>query len=1105
MKKLLPMLLLILCLVFTACTGDATTTQKPDGGKTPSVDVSGVKKDPLGAIAQAIQNTVSKQVTDETGLGAVIEETLADGTVSVHFASDMLFSQMGLEDVAAMDAVWYTKALTQNALQFTLTDAEGGESSVGIWVGPEAIAVNGDLIFGDETAYQLNLSDLSDVAWLMSLADILSQYSAEIPNSDQLGSVLDYVEQMGSVDLSGFLADTAWITDVITAIQPTIKAEGANAVLTYNLSVDNLAKVAKTLINKLPITDELVAQICEMLDYDAMTVKDLRDYLNTMIDEAITEIKKEVNLSCTLKFAINVAKQTLANITLDMKSSEKGSKDAQTIKLSCDFTDSGITAKLKINTEGETVDMTYSVNKKTEGDKITNTAKWVATIDGETGSITATQTYNKKSGEFGLSVNANIPSDEAINATLGYKGKITKAADKTTIALTNVFVQGVGEADISINLDLSVTLQKGAVIPAMPENAIDVKTLTPEEIEAILESLGLSKSMDMWETYVYSDEDGTYTLDFYGDQLCSIAELADGSYIELWSDFTIADGYIYFSFDPSMEGEGTIFKNEVVTFVFNDDGSITVDGATFELVSGELPGPGGDEDYTGMTLSGTYLQEEDLGDGVVYTMSYIFEENILTLAINGEEYMSFVYELVGNQIIVYMIDELGNVSETGEASTIFIGDGYIVIDETYLFLDDEGGELPGPGGDEDYTGMILDGYYASEVDMGDGTTTKMGYLFDGNDLYFVMDGEILLQYKYEFDGNKIVIYDVDEEGNVNSTGVPNPFAMGDGYIVIGESTLYLEDMPGHGGDGDYTGTVLSGYYSMLVEDSYYMTYFFEGDNIYVYIDDFVIMEGKYEIIGNQIIAYVKDENGNLATEGDSTSFAMGDGYIVINGDVCEYSETLPEIGGGDIPGGDLPVAGPLSGTYVAYPDVNLEIAYIFEGNTVICVITDDVEETVQYALYELNEDWTEITFTMVDENGNLTDEDPVSASFFMGDGYITVAGNSFFLDGIIPGEGEDYTGTILSGFYAKEIDMGDGTVMTMGYLFEGNLMEFYVGGDLYGSAAYEIVGSEIFAYPIDESGDVSTEGDPASFAMGDGYIIIEGDILYLVVEEALAA
>lgn len=69
--------------------------------------------------------------------------------------------------------------------------------------------------------------------------------------------------------------------------------------------------------------------------------------------------------------------------------------------------------------------------------------------------------------------------------------------------------------------------------------------------------------------------------------------------------------------------------------------------------------------------------------------------------------------------------------------------------------------------------------------------------------------------------------------------------------------------------------------------------------------------------------------------------------------------------------------------------------------------------------------------------------------------------------------------------------------LTMSYVFEGNMFTAYMGSTPLGNAFYEIDGDQIIAYMIVD-GVPSEEGEPASFEIGDGYIIIGGITLVRV-------
>ncbi len=686
MKKLLSVLLLVLCLLLTACTtptGTTTGTQNPEdpnaggnnsGADTPLIDQATAVKDPIAVLNQATANATKDWAADDAELADIIRETLAGGSISAHLSGDTLLSMIGMEGVEALDATWYTEGLTENALVMTTT-VDGVEQPVRIWVNEEAIIFNAMLQEGDtaETAYKLNLSDLADEAWLMELADLFAQYSADIPTSDELAVMLDSLRASADMGNVGF--DTEWIMQSIATLTPTVSMEGKELVISYALTVDEVATLLKNALVNAELTDDQAAYICTMMEMEIVTAEELVTTLTTTIDSAVTSIKESADIDCAFKMSVNAYTAKLSSIVLDARITDRESKEAVTLHMSYAFSDTGLSYTFRATApDGSIMSIAMTYARVLTGDTVTYSVGVTLTEDEETMELKASYAYNKANGEFDAAVSfKDAETDEALS--LG--GKITKTADSASIALTEL-----GAGDVAIKFDASLTFTKGVAVPAAPTQTTDLKAITPEQWEVILENLGLTKFVEIWEDYEWYDEatDTTVFLSFYGTEiLVTITE--GGESVSDWVSFTISnDGMLILEeLNPGFLA-GTMFEAPV-SIVFGED-SLLIDGKTFVLIpnegSDDVPGDG--VDYTGTVLSGSYTLSM-----VDVTVIYTFEENYLTATVDGEVIGEGIYEVVGSEIILYT-SENGVVDTEGDPASFSMGEGYIVIDGMLMTL-----------------------------------------------------------------------------------------------------------------------------------------------------------------------------------------------------------------------------------------------------------------------------------------------------------------------------------------------------------------------------------------------------------------------------------
>ncbi len=649
MKKSLFALILVLCLVFASCSAipglnDDEDDTNPDKG----ITVDSVEKDPAASIANAALNTFKSWSVDDTGISDAIAETLKGGAVKLHLSGDTLFEQMDIADLTAIDAAWYTKDLKENMIELTMTSAEGTVPAR-VWINSDGIAASGALLFKDDAAYKLSYDALKDREWLMSVTDILSQYFPELPAGEELGAMLDQVPQTEKLytELSAIILDAAF--DLLDGLEPSVKSDEGMINLTYDITLEKVEKGLKKAVNEAKLTEDTTKVLCEVLGLEAMTPEQLRSFLLEQIDEFMDSTDPTIMINSKMKVRINAETGMLERISISL------SEHNELVEMVCSFTSSGM--KLTFRAAAGSVDYmnaTIETKKTVKGDLVEFSADLSATSEGETFALNASVKYNKASGEFEISATADVPGQQA--ASIGLKGNISKTDKSLTVKVNEVYAQ-----DVSLKFDLSITFEKGVAVPAVPADAKDIKTLTPQEWDEIFGKLGVSRPI--YGTYSYERDDGfVEEWDFYDDTL----------YISIDRGYEYATVYA----NVSIDGTSMYFDNVV------KDYSCSSESYAQELAS-KLQAPMevtfvDQYSIKYMVLNGEITEIPLYDDGSVYG-SHTFD-------LGDGKYEQWYFD--GDEVSIYSYVE--SVSKSGQGTISLVGSNLSFTD---YYPTDDSGEL----------------------------------------------------------------------------------------------------------------------------------------------------------------------------------------------------------------------------------------------------------------------------------------------------------------------------------------------------------------------------------------------------------------------------
>lgn len=500
MKKILSLLLAIcLCAVcFVGCnTGD--TSSSGDGGKKPGdekkpLTVTDIQKDPLSALEQA-GAAAGSWATDDAGIGEIVKDSAEKGSVEIYFESASLLAMMGVEGLESITATLYADAAEKQAALEVLVALAEGELANYLYLTKDGIALDSAALLGVPGTYMINVDTLLDAEkfgasfypMLMGMGEEeLAEVLATLP------AVKTAYEAILALDL----ADT--LTKLVKA------AEGAVAVnVSAGIFKDAAGKSLSCAVLSYTVNEETVKAMC-LAAIDALeipaAIKALIDPTGEMTDAEIREGLKESFLE---SFEAGLEDAEIVPMTynyyIDLKSGKLVGMDLISVTVE-DETDFGSTKNTVFYTDNGIIFETVSeyedftsgnkvVLAKTEKAGVVTYALTVDSImDAETVNVVnISASYNKASGAIAL----DLFVEESIDASVS--GVLAKTADSASLTFTNVTVRGVEvqegvTSDVTIDLTLSVTFKKGTPVPTIPEDAIDLTTMSEEEWSVLMEA-----------------------------------------------------------------------------------------------------------------------------------------------------------------------------------------------------------------------------------------------------------------------------------------------------------------------------------------------------------------------------------------------------------------------------------------------------------------------------------------------------------------------------------------------------------------------------------------------------------------------------------------
>ncbi|MBQ9785766.1 MAG: hypothetical protein IJW29_09720 [Clostridia bacterium] len=486
MKKLLSLLLAIcLCAVcFVGCNEGEDGT---DDGKN-LIKVEDVKKDPYGAVQNASEG-VTGWLTDDAEVAAIIADALANGSVELVFESDALFSMMGAEGLESIKGTVYSDATNGKGALEVLVGMNGAEMGGILYVGEGGVALNSAALLNTENTYMIKLAsllnaELFEASLLPALIQIPEEEMADVLSS--LGMVGTLLDELALVDWASQyteVSDAMYGAMRFNVSAGSIKDAAGKTVscAVVSVTVDEASVVAmlKAAIDAVSIPENIVAMFANGAP---LTEADIKAVLKVRLDEAIADGSLDLGIEpATTKYYVSLKSGKLVGTQAIMTEVDEEYGYSSTSTTTILYNENGVVVKMMEAMDGYESGMALTL-AKTEKNGVVN---YKLTMDMVMDSFKQTMmslnaSYTKASGA--LMITASVSEGPTIE--LG--GALLKSDSMASIAFNtlkvkNVEVQDGITTDVTVDLFLSLTFNKGTAVPTIPEDAKDIVTMTEED------------------------------------------------------------------------------------------------------------------------------------------------------------------------------------------------------------------------------------------------------------------------------------------------------------------------------------------------------------------------------------------------------------------------------------------------------------------------------------------------------------------------------------------------------------------------------------------------------------------------------------------------
>jgi len=505
-KKILS-IVLVLCMLGMGCV---SFTSCGDGSQLKVEDLQNSEKQ-MEILADGADQTIGEFF----GFGDVSNalEGMNAGAVTVIVDNAMLTSSMGLGESSATvyfdsnGGLLKSLALEINALL--------GEQELGgiLSLDKNDIAISSETLLGSDTAYKLNLSNLSQNFANSYLMEFASSYQGGAMVWSALATILECSwDMVFPNDSENSMFYAIWNPEVLQNFDPAVKAEQINGkdmiTVVYTINNETIAsylryyvdcipeEAAETILTELNLISGFIGEMPgETLDglYD-MWKEDMEQEIASLNENAVVDVTMSVSVEADggALTAAKVEGSVVPAATLELKDE---------FNFEADFSISATEIALNADIEAKVSDrwtQTLSTHAYGASVKLTREENdGVITINGDVdasmeqpgttkmefsdlGSMTIT--YDTKSGDFDLNAGLNLESLSIQNGSVSLEGNLSVKNGKVSLGVESVGAGGLVFEDVGV----TVVIDPNAKVPAIAENATDLLSMSLEEIGALM-------------------------------------------------------------------------------------------------------------------------------------------------------------------------------------------------------------------------------------------------------------------------------------------------------------------------------------------------------------------------------------------------------------------------------------------------------------------------------------------------------------------------------------------------------------------------------------------------------------------------------------------
>lgn len=444
------------------------------------------EKNPAELLSEAQARAGESFFIGDSPLSSVLRDAMKGGALSVAYNTEVDGTPLGISGTVYAD-----EESKRGVLDATLQ--MNGESLGGrLFVDSKGLILSSTDLLGSDDAVGIFPAELAEYFSTSALADLLCEGDAEM--RQQMNRIMESLADSWETAFAEQEDNYTFLNQLIAHMNGQTATEKLDVdgktqkclTVTYTLNNENLKTVM----------DKIVAEYAKMVENLPATNGEPGFEEDGLADEWETlyeELNENYQISATLKFAINRKNAAMAAIYADVDVTPKGEiGKATSFTLEATYSVNRICIDGELTEDGETDGGALVLTKYASKDGVQYVGE-IEVRDGDESFVGARVTvdFDVAGGTAYAELSVRGEADDPLR-TFRLDGELS--LDKTALTLTVNKLTLPDEApDPVIELDLSLTLDVAAKMPAVPEAPKDVVKLTEEELVTLLQGISEGK------------------------------------------------------------------------------------------------------------------------------------------------------------------------------------------------------------------------------------------------------------------------------------------------------------------------------------------------------------------------------------------------------------------------------------------------------------------------------------------------------------------------------------------------------------------------------------------------------------------------------------